>query len=631
MHAKAIGNCVVALTALAAFSACRSTADDPRVQIAELEDRRVARPDAWETLLTRGSEESRRRAARAVGRIRDAALTAALVRAVDVEHSDAVVVEQLFALGQIGDPGALDLLLRELESKTPARRAAAAEAIGKVGAPRVAPNLVAHLLDSAADVRGASALALARLVGRRAKLSDSERLDAEAQQRFLQACARLLEDRDADVRWKAAYALSEVDVEGRVAALVSAAASSAKGDGDWRVRFFAAAGLARAKGDDAAREAALERLAHDSNRQVVAAALGLATRSPDPTAPVARLLDQARHGASRYARVAAIRELARRFGDYDSIRGPLVSLASDPDVDVDVASEALDALANLARSSTTVASYAQDHSPADVAATKRELLECARRGVAAADLAVVGNAFDRRPGMDDAELRCDAIHTAAELGGKESSSVVDLLRRARRDESPAVAAAAKEEWKRLALADDKAAPRSLEGRPGADLDQGGAPSSVAIEPSADFLRSSPNPRVAFHFAKGDVVVELLREEAPRHVKMVLTRVRLGQCDGLPIHRVVPGFVVQGFDPRGDGWGNGGVFLRDEVNRVPFERGVVGMPNTGPDSGGCQLFFTLVPTPHLDGRYTVFGRVVAGMDVVDQLEVGDVCSRAEEVR
>jgi cyclophilin family peptidyl-prolyl cis-trans isomerase len=112
--------------------------------------------------------------------------------------------------------------------------------------------------------------------------------------------------------------------------------------------------------------------------------------------------------------------------------------------------------------------------------------------------------------------------------------------------------------------------------------------------------------------------------------MALARVRAGKCDGLPIHRVVSGFVVQGLDPRGDGWGTGGVFLRDEIGRTPYLRGTLGMPNAGPDSGGCQFFLTLEPTPHLDGRYTVFGRVVSGMDVVDSLDVGDVCTQAEVI-
>jgi cyclophilin family peptidyl-prolyl cis-trans isomerase len=111
------------------------------------------------------------------------------------------------------------------------------------------------------------------------------------------------------------------------------------------------------------------------------------------------------------------------------------------------------------------------------------------------------------------------------------------------------------------------------------------------------------------------------------VAAFVDRVREGFYDGTIWHRVVPNFVVQGGDPRGDGWGNGGVTLRDEINPLPFGRGAVGMPKAGKDTGGCQLFITHVMTPHLEGTYTVFGQVVAGMDVVDRIEVGDRIVRA----
>jgi cyclophilin family peptidyl-prolyl cis-trans isomerase len=113
--------------------------------------------------------------------------------------------------------------------------------------------------------------------------------------------------------------------------------------------------------------------------------------------------------------------------------------------------------------------------------------------------------------------------------------------------------------------------------------------------------------------------------------MFVERVEAGKVTGLPIHRVVTGFVVQGLDPRGDGWGTGGFFLRDEIQREPYQRGSIGMPNAGPDNGGCQLFVTLVPTPHLDGRYTVYGRVLTGMETIDALDLGDRCLAAQVLR
>ena len=105
-------------------------------------------------------------------------------------------------------------------------------------------------------------------------------------------------------------------------------------------------------------------------------------------------------------------------------------------------------------------------------------------------------------------------------------------------------------------------------------------------------------------------------------------VRDGFYDGLIWHRVVSNFVIQGGDPRGDGWGGAGYTLRDEINTERYVRGTVGMPKAGKDTGGGQIFITHVPTPHLDGNYTIFGRVVSGMDVVDRIEVGDRIVRAE---
>jgi cyclophilin family peptidyl-prolyl cis-trans isomerase len=86
--------------------------------------------------------------------------------------------------------------------------------------------------------------------------------------------------------------------------------------------------------------------------------------------------------------------------------------------------------------------------------------------------------------------------------------------------------------------------------------------------------------------------------------------------------VVPDFVVQGGDPRGDGWGGPGYTIRCEINPRPYGRGAVGMALAGKDTGGSQFFVTHGPQPHLDGGYTVFGQVREGMAVVDALTVGD---------
>jgi cyclophilin family peptidyl-prolyl cis-trans isomerase/HEAT repeat protein len=122
--------------------------------------------------------------------------------------------------------------------------------------------------------------------------------------------------------------------------------------------------------------------------------------------------------------------------------------------------------------------------------------------------------------------------------------------------------------------------------------------------------------------KGSFTVELLPEEAPLTVDNFVGLARKNYYNNVPFHRVVPNFVVQGGDPRGDGNGGPGYQIRCEINEVPYNRGAVGMALSGKDTGGSQWFVTHSPQPHLDGGYTVFGRVVEGMEVVDRIVRGD---------
>jgi cyclophilin family peptidyl-prolyl cis-trans isomerase len=127
--------------------------------------------------------------------------------------------------------------------------------------------------------------------------------------------------------------------------------------------------------------------------------------------------------------------------------------------------------------------------------------------------------------------------------------------------------------------------------------------------------------------RGIIQIELAMLDAPLTVETFTALARQGFYDGISVHRVVPDFVVQSGDPRGDGEGGPGFTIRDEINQRPFLRGAVGMALDGADTGGSQFFITHSPQPHLDGRYAVFGRVVSGMEIVDQLEQWDVIRRA----
>lgn len=123
--------------------------------------------------------------------------------------------------------------------------------------------------------------------------------------------------------------------------------------------------------------------------------------------------------------------------------------------------------------------------------------------------------------------------------------------------------------------------------------------------------------------KGSFTIEFLPAEAPLTVDNFIKLAKSGYFNGLMVHRVVPNFVMQDGDPRGDGSGGPGWNIRDEMNMVPYERGAVGMALSGKDTGGSQWFVTHSPQPHLDGGYTVFGRVnEADMKVVDKIVRGD---------
>lgn len=145
---------------------------------------------------------------------------------------------------------------------------------------------------------------------------------------------------------------------------------------------------------------------------------------------------------------------------------------------------------------------------------------------------------------------------------------------------------------------------------------------------------SRKPRIKLETTKGVIILELAPEDAPTHCWNLLHFVRKGAYDGRLFHRVVPNFVVQGGDARGDGYGNvawwGGT-LRLEVSMRTFDAHALGMPRGSDlDSGGDQIFITTVPTPHLDGRYTCFGRVVEGFSALLALEIGDRIERATEL-
>jgi len=129
-----------------------------------------------------------------------------------------------------------------------------------------------------------------------------------------------------------------------------------------------------------------------------------------------------------------------------------------------------------------------------------------------------------------------------------------------------------------------------------------------------------NPTVILDTSKGLIKLELFATETPSTVENFLKLCKNGFYDGLTFHRVIAGFMIQGGCPRGDGSGGPGYVIKDEfvASLKHSGSGMLSMANAGPNTGGSQFFITLAPTPWLDGKHTVFGKVIEGMDVVSSI-------------
>lgn len=125
-------------------------------------------------------------------------------------------------------------------------------------------------------------------------------------------------------------------------------------------------------------------------------------------------------------------------------------------------------------------------------------------------------------------------------------------------------------------------------------------------------------------SKGNILIELYPEYAPKTVNNFVFLAREGYYDGITFHRVISNFMIQGGDPTGTGRGGPGYTFQDEFNGNPLkhEKGVLSMANSGPGTNGSQFFITHSPQPHLDGKHTVFGKVTSGQDVVNKIQQAD---------
>lgn len=145
--------------------------------------------------------------------------------------------------------------------------------------------------------------------------------------------------------------------------------------------------------------------------------------------------------------------------------------------------------------------------------------------------------------------------------------------------------------------------------------------AMQIDPKKNYKATIETPR-------GNIVIELAPQHAPKTVNNFVFLAKEGFYDGVLFHRVISDFMIQGGDPTGTGRGGPGYKFEDETkgNPLKHETGVLSMANAGPNTNGSQFFITHSPQPHLNGKHTVFGKVVEGQNVVDAIRQGDAMTK-----
>ncbi len=641
----------IAAVLLALFAAAPAAAgDDALARIAALEDARHLGDGALAALAADLRPAVRIAAVRALGRIGDGGATVA--RALE-DAEPPVRREAAFALGLLGDVA--PLLKRHPGETDASVRLTLVEAVGRAGKADVVPFLLARAAEGPLAERRAALVGLG-LVAKRSDGAlpgvDAARLEAwlraaEPEVRFgasyallrakaltddvaLAAAPRCAADADEEVRVHCVRALA------RFSAATETLAKAAR-DTSWRVRAEAARGLGEQKADvDLARLLVAPASCEGADLHPVVTALDAAlTLTPSPalteaagtlyaaTAP-AKEFSLAR--GHLHCRAAAL--LDRAAGKVERL--PECGGAAYPKaLRETLVVQVLEVRPAAARAKALAAFYAKATPQGQASAVgalkslgaERAAQRLALKALASRDPAVVAEAAAvagewrftpaARPLIAAAERlvprgEYEAAQSVFEALGKlKVKAAVPVLEAQVFHPNAALRAAAVEALNAIQ-----------------DVGAYVAEAPPVPAPAPDLVIPSPLRTARIETTKGVFTVELFAEDAPNTVKNFAALAGRGFYDGLTFHRVVPDFVVQGGDPRGDGWGGPGHTIRCEINAHPYSRGTVGMALAGKDTGGSQFFVTHGPQPHLDGGYTVFGRVREGMLVVDALTVGD---------
>ena len=627
--------------------------------------------------LTNSSPTYRREAALALASVQAPAAVPGLLPLLrDAEPS--VRRAAAYALGQTGDSTAVDTLrVRVLEEKDGQVRRYVHEALGRSVTRRSLPELwrVETLTDTARAAALAWGLSRAALRGltspesirRTVLVLNIPKLSAQAR---LAAVVGLSRTRgfDADLARLAEATLLRVAVKdrsypvraaavatlGRIAAIVpvtpaalvattapvAAATETAVApaanpvpagpaavlarlvvkDPDYRVRLGALRALPFGLGNYAAsRTAVFYALRHDRAAVALTAAEWLLAHAKGESGPLlaaladgnkqasprmrAALLRAAVRHASPAARPRLVETIEKRYPAVPTVyeKGFLLeALSEDPAAFDFVRAEAFKAGQSPVVAGYALAALLTMRREADFpAARQADFAAAMRQGLAGGDVAQLGTAAEA---LADPKLYPEA--QPADLAAlRQAQARLQLPREI-------------EAWQGIQQALDKLE-KAAKPTP--------SPLATAQQHPIDWAVVQGVPlgqQVRLRTSKGIILLELKPNEAPGAVASFVTLIGQHFYDNLYFHRVVPNFVAQGGDPRGDGNGSAAYNLRSEFGDLRYQEGSVGLASAGKDTESCQFFITHTPTPHLDGRYPIFAQVVGGMDVVHKLEIGD---------
>ncbi len=628
--------------------------------------------DGYLVGLTANSDPAvRARAYRALGRIQDAKLLDTFTLGLS-DPDPAVRMEVAFALGQIQDPiaepGLRNALVQESDVGV---RGRLVEGLGKCGTETSVKPLTEFLTVSDTTVAYAAAIALGDLARRGVDLTPvASSLDAA------------IRSPDPGLRWRAAYAvqrgkvvgasvgveraLRSKDVLTQVFACRAAGALGGLGvadvakwvapllkSDDWRVRVEALKAIAATDNIQFIGQASV--LLDDPVQSVRLTALDV-MRTFAPRGAMARL-DGYQQSSDWHVRVGWL--LAQAAGSGEGALPDLEAAMKDPDWRMrSAAAEALGSIKSP-QALLFIEKMVDDASPQVETTVMSQLtefpqieaVEYLRKGLSSSDPAVltvtasgVGQRYDRAAvgplmkAYDRLQAPVDiepmtailgalgqilapvpeGVEPVGTLSGPEKSKATAFLESALHDPDPNISKAA------------AAALTQVKGetvKP-ATLVQKGVPPEFDMDLALSLEMGEKEPTAVLKTNQGTITLKLYGREAPGTVANFVALAQRGFYNGLTFHRVVPDFVIQGGDPRGDGWGGPGYAIRCEYNPLHYRTGTLGMALSGKDTGGSQFFITQSPQPHLNGNYTIFGQVLSGEDVVDKIQVGDTINEVQ---